>query len=169
MTDQGLTNHGDDVLTLQALIRARMDDTGWTYADLAYRSNGALTKGRWQQLGAGRIRAFPEPASLSRIAEVLEVDVTAVVLAAAQSLGIDARRRGPDLAQLLPAGTDRLSERMRDSILTLIRAAVAETLTDDDDTPIEPRTGSYEWAKSDAPSAARRLRNVSGRTGDNGA
>jgi hypothetical protein len=168
LTDQSLTNHGDDVLTLQALIRARMDDTGRTYADLSYQSGGSLTKGRWQQLGTGRIRAFPEPPTLIAIAEVLEVDVTAVVLAAAQSLGIDARRRGPDLAQLLPAGTDRLSERMRDAILAIIRAAVAETLTESDD-PVDGSSagGSMDWPKNDAPGSSKRLRNVVGRTGDN--
>lgn len=146
------------MLTLQQLIRARMDERGWSYADLERRSDERLTKGRWQQLGSGaRQKSFPEPASVRIIAEVLEVDVTTVVLSAAQSLGLDARRRGPDLAQLLPTGTDRLSERMRDAILTIIRAAVSETLSraDEDDQDV-PRPGggdvALEWPKADAPS-----------------
>lgn len=154
MTEDGLTDDGDQVLTLQGLIRARMDERGWSYGELERRSDGALSKGRWQQLGTGvRMAAFPEPESLLLMSTVLEVDETTVVLCAAQSLGIDARRRGPDLAQLLPAGTDRLSERMRDAILTVIRAAVAETLAADGDDEGARSEGSVlEWAKVDAPS-----------------
>jgi hypothetical protein len=159
-----LTGGVEDVLTLQQLIRARMDERGWTYADLERRSEERLTKGRWQQLGSGaRQKSFPEPASVRIMADVLEVDVTTVILSAAQSLGLDARRRGPDLAQLLPTGTDRLSERMRDAILTIIRAAVAETLSraDEDDEQVGRSGGgdlTLEWAKADAPS---RRNNVS--------
>lgn len=151
MTDEHLTGDGEQVLTLQTLIRARMDERGWTYTDLDRRSDGNLTKGRWQQLGSGvRQRSFPEPTTVALIADVLEVEVTTVVLAAAQSVGLDARRRGPDLAHLLPAGTDRLSERMRDAILTIIRAAVAETLTQavDDEDATEPGGAvTLEWRK----------------------
>jgi hypothetical protein len=157
LTDEHLTSDGEQVLTLQQLIRARMTERSWTYAELERRSDFALTKGRWQQLGSGtRIAAFPEPATIAKIGEVLEVDVTTVVLAAAQSVGLDARRRGPDLAQLLPAGTDRLSERMRDAILTIIRAAVADSLAHAEDVD-EPGSidGLLEWPKSDAPSARR--------------
>lgn len=158
MTDEHLTGDGGEVLTLQQLIRARMDERGWSYGDLERISNHQLTKGRWQQLGSGtRQKSWPDPANVALIAEVLEVDVTTVVLAAAQSVGLDARRRGPDLAQLLPAGTDRLTERMRDAILAMIRAAVADTLTggdDDAERPIGAET-TLEWPKGDAPSSRR--------------
>lgn len=165
MTDQDLTGDGEPVLTLQALIRARMDERGWSYADLERRSDGALTKGRWQQLGSGtRMAQFPEPSNLQTMADVLEVEVTTVILCAAQTLGLDARRRGPDLAQLLPAGTDRLSERMRDAILTVIRAAVADTLTETDENDPAVLPGqTLEWRKTDAPSR----RNNPGRATDN--
>jgi hypothetical protein len=166
LTEQDLTTDGDHVLTLQALIRARMDERGWSYAELERRSAGALTKGRWQQLGTGvRMANFPEPTNLRTMADVLEVEVTTVLLAAAQTLGIDARRRGPDLAQLLPAGTDRLSERMRDAILTIIRAAVADTLADESDPP-DNGLGAHQtlsWRKVDAPSR----RNNPGRSTEN--
>ena len=129
MTDQDSTGDGEAVLTLQALIRARMDERGWSYNDLERLSGGRLTRGRWQQLGSGaRITKFPDPDTLLILSEVLQFDVTAVVLGAARSLDLPVQQRGPDLAQLLPAGTDRLSSRMRDAILTLVRAAVAESL-----------------------------------------
>ena len=122
---------GDDEapLTLHQLIRSRMQDRGWSYTDLALRSGQVLTRGRWQQLGSGvRQKNFPDPSSLLVIAQVLEVDITAVVLAAAQALGLDAHSQGSDLAHLLPPRIDRLSARKRDAILNLIRAAVADTL-----------------------------------------
>lgn len=104
-----------------------MDERRWSYTDLERASDRALTRGRWQQLGSGGPqRKFPEPGSLAVIARVLEVDTTTVVLAAARSLGLDVGRPGAELAHSLPEDTDRISERMRDAILTLIRCAVAE-------------------------------------------
>jgi hypothetical protein len=115
-------------LSLHELIRACMKERQWSYSDLERASDRALTRGRWQQLGSGvPQRKFPDPASLTVISQVLEVDIRTVVLAAARSVGLDVRSRGTDLAHLLPALTERLSERMRDAILSLVRAAVAET------------------------------------------
>ena len=148
----------DPALSLHDLIRGCMTERGWSYSDLERASDRALTRGRWQQLGSGvQQRKFPDPASLTVISEVLEVDVTTVVLAAARSVGLDVRSRGADLAHLLPAQTERLSERMRDAILTLVRAAVAETLGDDasDATRHEALQGMrLEWPKSTSPSGS---------------
>ena len=116
---------------LDDLIRAGMHERGWSYSDLERASDRALTRGRWQQLGSGvPQRKFPDPASLTVIARVLEVDTTTVVLAAARSLGLDVGRQRAELAHLLPVHTERISERMRDAILTLIRSAVAEAPDD---------------------------------------
>ncbi len=129
MTAEDATGDGDDVLNLQQLVRARMDERGWGYADLARRSGDRLTRGRWQQIGTGvRLTKFPDPLSLQAMADALEVDVTTVILAAARTLGLDAHRRASDFAQLLPNGTDRLSQPMQDALLTIIRAAVLESL-----------------------------------------
>lgn len=142
------------MLTLQQLIRTRMDERGWSYADLAHRAGDELTRSRWQQLGTGvRMRAFPEPHTIALIAHVLEVDVTTVVLACAEALGLDAHLRGPDLAQLLPAGTERLPERMRDAILAVIRAAVAQTFEDDVGQAQLTVAAPILWTKADAPSS----------------
>lgn len=142
-------------LTLHQLIRSHMDARGWSYSDLERQSDGALSRGRWQQLGSGvEQKRFPDPASLLVIARVLDVDITTVVLAAAQAVGLSVTPVGGDLAHLLPPGTDRLSERMRDAILMVIRAGVAD---------LPDRHGergdqqSLELPKSAAPS--RRHRN----------
>jgi hypothetical protein len=125
-----------------------MDDRGWTYGQLEHRSDGQLTKGRWQQLGTqSRMKNFPEPDTLRLMARVLELDETTIVLSAATSLGLDARWRGPMLAQLLPAGTDRLSDRMRDAILAIVRAAVAESWEREELGVAADVT--LEWAKTD--------------------
>lgn len=139
---------------LDALIRGRMQERGWTYTDLERASGRALSRGRWQQLGSGAPqRKFPDPGSLSAIAAVLEVDVTAVVLAAARSVGLDVETPAADPPLLLPHGTERLSPEMRDAVLRLIRAAVADTTADDDPTT-SPLSGMrLEWPKSISPSA----------------
>ena len=135
-----------------------MTERGWSYSDLERASDRDLTRGRWQQLGSGvRQRKFPDPASLMVISEVLEVDITTVVLAAARSVGLDVRSRGADLADLLPALTERLSARMRDAILTLVRAAVAETrggVTSGDAQPDTLHGLRLEWSKSTSPSGS---------------
>ena len=108
-----------------------MKERQCSYSDLERASDRALTRGRWQQLGSGAPqRKFPDPATLTVLSQVLEVDITTVVLAAARSVGLNVRSRGTDLAHLIPALTEPLSERIRDAILSLVRAAVAETRGD---------------------------------------
>lgn len=142
--------------TLSHLIRARMVERGWSYADLEQRSAQALSRGRWQQLGSGaEQRKFPDPASLTVIASVLEVDITTAVLAAARTLGLDTNTRGSDLANLLPAGTERLSAPIRDAILTLIRAAVSDVPAEDGTPGAADGNPALEWPKSNAPSRRR--------------
>lgn len=162
MINDDVSKHSDpdSVVSLHELIRARMQQHGWSYADLERASGCALTRGRWQQLGSGAPqRKFPDPRSLTVISQVLEVDITTVVLAAAQHIGLNVQRRDDGLSHLLPAGTDRLSERLRDAILTLIRAAVADTQAHDRTTPdrSDELTGlKLEWPKSTAPSGSTR-------------
>lgn len=145
------------LLTLHQLIRSLMEAHGWSYSDLERLSGHALSRGRWQQLGAGvQQKKFPDPASLLVIAQVLEVDITTVVLAAARAVGLDVTPAGVGLAHLLPSGSDRLSERMRDAILMVVRAGLADHHLDGQ---ISDRASapSLEWPKSAAPS--RRHRN----------
>lgn len=132
-----------------------MDERGWSYAELARRTGDRISKARFGQIGRGRrLREFPEPATLVALADALEYDATTVVLAVARSLGLDVRRRGPDLAHLLPAGTDRLSPAVRDALLAVIRAVVAETEACGEGGASDPFGGAdltIEWAERDAP------------------
>lgn len=113
---------------LAELIRRRLDENGWDYADMAAAIGDQLTKKRLEQLGGGRrTKEFPEPRTLILIAQALEVPPATVVLAAARSVGIDARTDADELAELLPPGTHRLPGRIRVAVAALIRAVVAET------------------------------------------
>jgi hypothetical protein len=153
LTDHDLTGDGDRVLPLHELIRARMDDRGWSYGQLEHRSKGALTKGRWQQLGTQvRMKSFPEPDTIRVVARVLELDEQTILLAVGESLGLEVSRRGPMLAQLLPAGTDQLSEQFQDAFLAVLRAAVAESYSRGEGEPGGPGAVSdvtLEWSKTD--------------------
>ena len=137
--------------TLRRLIRSRMTERGWSYADLERESGRSLSRGRWQQLGSTDAQqTFPHPESLTIIAAVLGIDVTSVVLAAARAAGLPVAAQGSDFASRLPAGTERLSEPMRDAILALVRAAVAETGADHVEREVDSVT--LEWPKESAPS-----------------
>jgi hypothetical protein len=137
--------------TLRQLIRSRMAEREWSYADLERESGRALSRGRWQQLGSAEAQhKFPNPESLKIIAQVLQIDVTSIVLAAARAAGLPVPAQSSEFASLLPAGTERLSEPVRDAILGVIRAAVAETVA----VPVRGRAGgvTLEWPKESAPS-----------------
>lgn len=157
MTEADPPENVDVVVTLQELVQMRMKQLGVGYAELARRTDGRPTRGRWQQLGTGvGMTQFPDADTIARVAGALEIDVTTVVLACARSVGLDVRRTGSELAHLIPAGTDRISERLRDAILAVVRAAVADSLSTDTDSNEYDRLpssiGAVEWAKRDAPS-----------------
>jgi hypothetical protein len=165
LTDEPAADDGDDVLTLSELVSSRMRERGWSLGDLVNRSRHGLSKSRWQQYATGqRIHNLPEAENLQVIADVLEVDVTTVLLAAGRSAGLSVRRRGPALAHLLPAGTDMLPTEMRDAILAVIRSAVvalAERGAGSDEAPMPG--GIFEWDQG--PDSSIR-RNATGRAGD---
>lgn len=156
MTDEPATDDGGDVLTLSKLVSDRMRERGWTLGDLVAHRRNTLSKSRWQQYATGaRLKNVPDTGNLLAISEVLEVDVTTVILAAARQVGLGVRRRGSDFSALLPTGVDELPESMRDAILAIIRAAVADMrasgVEDDEDEPgANPRRGAsvLEWNKS---------------------
>lgn len=128
------------VPTLEELISTRKAERGWSYAALADRANGALSAQRWQQLGTGvRIKEFPEPATLRAMAEALDMNISAVVLSAARSTGLDVKNDMPILAQQLPAAANLLEPDVRNAIVALVRA-MTKGLNDDEVEDAEPGT-----------------------------
>ncbi|MGW8593190.1 hypothetical protein ACWGLC_15985 [Dietzia sp. NPDC055877] len=111
------------VPTLADLIQARKAARGWSYREIAARGNDVISAQRWQQLGTGvRLREFPEPTTMAAMADALEVDVAAVLLATAKSLGLDVQRRQSELAAMLPSTADQLTSEQRDAVLAVVRA-----------------------------------------------
>lgn len=162
------------MLTLGDLVSSRLRERGWSLNEVVRRSDGRISRSRWQQYSANaRMLELPRVAHLQALADVLEVDLATVIFAAARTVGLDVRRRGPDLAHLLPAGTDLLTTEMRDGLLAVIRAAVAEAARrhserDEDRASSGSGTspgGVYEWDEGE-PSLSRR--NADRRAGESG-
>lgn len=125
------------VPTLADLIQARKAARGWSYREIAARGNDVISAQRWQQLGTGvRLKEFPEPTTVAAMADALEVDVAAVLLATAKSLGLDVQRRQSELAAMLPSTAERLTPEQRDAVLAVVRAMTPtqETRNEDQDT-----------------------------------
>lgn len=116
------------VLTLQQLIEARFGGQGVDNAALEELTAGRISRQSWSNYRAGRMREFPKPRTIPVLAEALGVDNATVLLACAASADVDVRRSGSMLGHLLPAGTDHLSDDVRDAVLALVRVLVAEAL-----------------------------------------
>lgn len=121
----GPKRHGHpEPMTLATLITSARGHR--SYQDLANRSRGQLTKGRWQQLATQpRQKRMPAPPTMTVIAEALGVPLSAVVLAAARSIGLDVDSPTPGLADRLPPNLDELlSERQADALVAFVRGWV---------------------------------------------
>lgn len=149
MTSNDDPRHGHVVPNLTDLIKERRDDRGWSYRELEARSDGVVKHQRWAQLTLGvRMKEIPTPETLRAIAVALEVDVTTVVLAAAASVGLPVRQQSSELAKRLPSEADRISPRMRDAILGVVRAAVQDSEEVASDGKPQPRRQATQQAGS---------------------
>jgi hypothetical protein len=92
-----------------------------SYADLARDCGGSPTDKRLQQLARDPMKNFPDPASLRGLARGLKVSQSVVVLAAAESLGLDVRTSTPRLVELLPASAGELTEVQAAAVAHLVR------------------------------------------------
>lgn len=109
---------------LQGLIGLRKGDR--SYEQLSKASGGIITRQRMQALATTPMRAFPDPDTIRALSKALGVTETTVVLAAATSVGL--RVQGPSgWAALLPAGIESVPDYMRESILSVVHAAVHMT------------------------------------------
>lgn len=111
---------------------------GRSYADLARDCGGKPSDKRLQQLVHTPIKNFPDPDTITALAKGLRVSPTAVVLASAESLGLDVGSSMPRLVELLPAGARDLSEEQAAAVAHLVRTIVRPTLVVVDDKPAGP-------------------------------
>lgn len=97
---------------------------GRSYAELERDCGGSPSKGRLQQMVRQPIKNFPDPPTVRALARGLKVSQAAVVLAAAESLGLDVRTSRPRVVELMPADADHLSERQAAAIAHLVATMV---------------------------------------------
>lgn len=107
-------------MNLAELISSQKGDR--SYDQLERDCGGRPSSKRLQQIVTGQLKAFPDPDSIRSLARGLRVSEAAVVLAAAESLGLDVRRALPALVEILPAEASDLSEREALAVAELIRA-----------------------------------------------
>lgn len=95
-----------------------------SYVKLEEACGGSPKAARLQQLAAGPPKNFPDPSTIAALARGLRVPATTVVLAAAESLGIDVRRPNQAVLDRFPAGVDRLSEEQLQALILMAQSLV---------------------------------------------
>jgi transcriptional regulator with XRE-family HTH domain len=114
---------------LQRLIQERLRERGWSYGDVARR--GGLPRSTVSTLAATRnLSRPPRPATINALAKGLDVPVSAVRAAAAESTGLhyydEAPTGGEDPAdrerELLIASIDDLSPEDRRHVAALVES-----------------------------------------------
>ncbi|KXP08063.1 hypothetical protein AXK57_16400 [Tsukamurella pulmonis] len=109
--------------SIRDLIEERKRDTGWSYADLAHASGDLVTRGTIHSLATGTPKSWPKTtATITGLAQALNVPEETVVLAYATSFGVAVRSQPSLLALQLPATTDLLTATERAQIVGIIRS-----------------------------------------------
>lgn len=111
---------------LQQLIRDRMAEQGWSYADVARR--GDVPRSTVHHLAtAEHLRRPPHPATLEGLAEGLGVPIDAIRAAAASAAGLTTWQEpvtDPEISVLV-AALSRLSPDDRRHVLALIQSLLS--------------------------------------------
>src|SRR6202050_3348555 len=114
---------------LQRLIQQRLRERGWSYGEVAKR--GGLPRSTLYTLAITRnLTRPPRPATIDALAKGLDVPVSAVRAAAAESTGLHyyddvpagAERRGDQEKELLVASIDELTPEDRRHVAALVES-----------------------------------------------
>lgn len=122
---------------------------GRSYRQLAKDGGGMLTAGRIQQIATAPLKSWPGAGSVTSLARMLSVSERAVVLASAESLGIDVAQ-AESLANYLPAGTESLRDDQKAALAALVRSMLPLERTTEDETNAE--SAAREKSDPGAPS-----------------
>lgn len=134
------SDHSSEMPTIRHLIRAELD-SGKSVRELAEASGGRVKFQTFQELSSKPPKQFPkDPKTITGMALALHVPETTIVLAYAKSLGIHVSSAESAFSLRLPADVDKLSPAMQNAILSVARAATAETATSRR-APTDPHTG----------------------------
>lgn len=122
-----------------------------SYDDLARQCGGALTSQRLQQIATTTPAEFPKPKNIQAISRALGVTEVVVVLAAAESLGLDVARQLPKLVQVLPAAASDLSDEEAAAIAHVIRAFKREDVMGNAEHPAATKAAEPELPEQAGP------------------
>jgi transcriptional regulator with XRE-family HTH domain len=131
---------GHDLNPLQHLIQQRLRERGWSYGDVARR--GGVPRSTVYTLAMTRNLARPpRPATLDGLAQGLDVPVSAVRAAAAESTGLhysddapaEPQRPGDRERELLIASIDELTPEDRRHVAALVESLRKRTSPDPTD------------------------------------
>lgn len=104
-----------------------------SYRDLereSAKTPNPISYARWQQLATLRPKNFPDPSTIRGVAATLGVPEQVVVLAAAESFGLDVHMQRIALADLLPPSAANLTDRQLLAVLAVIRTFLDPGLPD---------------------------------------
>ena len=107
-------------MDIAALIRSTKGRR--SYERLADDCGGKLTAARLQQIATKPPREFPEPATIRALTLGLRVGERHVILAWAESLGLDVGESQARLAQLLPPSAADLDDDQTAAVLAVVNA-----------------------------------------------
>lgn len=130
-------------MNLSELIRHHKGDR--TYEQLAAATDGKLTAQRLQQIATAPHSQFLKPASVKALAAALHVKQLDVVLASAESLGLDVQTETPELAQVLASLATDLDGEEVEALVRLVRTFKRERGEGHGDSPAattDPGSGS---------------------------
>lgn len=112
---------------------------GRSYSELERDCGGSPSAKRLQQMATQPIKNFPDPPSVQALSRGLRVSEVAVVLAAAESLGLDVESSMPRLVQLLPSSASEMTEQQAAAVAHLIKVFMpADLAWPDVEISIEP-------------------------------
>jgi hypothetical protein len=109
---------GFGVPTIAELLTAYRDRTGASYEEMARKVGDDINRSTMHKLATKPPAQFPKlPRTVQRLADLLEVPPTTIVLAFAAGLS--------RLSQLLPPGTDwALTDRDHDAVISMVRSLI---------------------------------------------
>lgn len=117
------------IMNLSELILAAKGDearAGMTWNELSRRCGGKPAPKAIQKLALEPRKNFPDPDTIEGLARGLGVTQMTVIMAAAESLGLQAKKEESSLLALMPTGTDKLTPEKTTLLLSIVRDAVDE-------------------------------------------
>lgn len=112
-------------MNLRQLIATTKGDR--SYEDLAKASGGTPQAARWWAMATDDLKVAPTPSTIRAVARALGVTERQVWLAVGESLGLQVGERDSRLVQLLPPGTEELTDDATASVLAMIRVLLQQT------------------------------------------